>query len=398
MFRRHSTRRRRSPTTLGLQELEPRLALAGDVNVSFRGGTVTLQGDNQANNIWIYQDAGNTVIMPPPFEIGGATRIRFGGAILGAPLVIEGVHTINADMRGGDDVLMIDGDVADPLSLRAVSVNGGSGLNTLELRNLTVARNLTVHGGNGSDFIRVEEATVGSNVRVHAGSGENRVAIESVEAFGVLEVLTGAGGDAVQLLDIEGNAAITVNTGAGDDQLEARTPAPDFVRGRSLAVHLGAGNDDARIDRLTITGGVTVTSGAGNDELGIGTATIGGRLRVDAGDGTNAVLLVTAFAMEGMEINTGRGVDSVVLLNSSTFGALRIRTGGDQDAVRLATVTAGAIDLDVGAGDDVVELVDVTFASRRRFDGGSGRDTVSFQAAQFLPSYFTNFEVLVPVV
>lgn len=431
-FRTQPKPRRPRPATLGLESLEQRLPLAGDVTVAFNNGTLTITGDAQGNQIWVSQRGDRTVVSPSPWEMNGETRLRFG-AVVGLPRVqFGGVKTVVVDLRGGNDVLVMGGLPSDPLNFRALSVNLGAGNNSLSAQGMIVDQNVTVRAGDGADSIRFDQVTVqgstsiqtgngdswvrvsrswlispleviggrnndwvdvhevsASTLRVGTGDGYDTVGIESSAVDVRLEITTGAGHDRVGLGQLRGTGEFVVNTGDGNDVVGAG----DWLPGpRSLTVNLGAGQNEAHFGSMVIGGPLTVTSGAGQDMIDLRSMNVHGRLMIDAGDGNNRVT-VTQISALSIQITTGQGVDQVAVLFGRSTGEVRVRSGAGADEVAILGVEAGAIDVDLGAGNDVASLQWNAFGRRTRFDGGAGRDTMRYLTTEFATSYFTGFEV-----
>lgn len=441
--------------TLGLQPLEPRLPMAGDVSVAFRAGVLTITGDNQANDIWVGRMDGDVVVAPNPLGLGERTRLVHvrGGNVQSdngqiEAITFQGVHTLNVDLRGGDDKLSISSwpDAPRTLAFRNLTANLGSGNNRLDVSDIAVQRNLTVRAAGGHDEISVTNVSVGRSLTVNAGAGDNMVTVEDSfvqgpivlvtgrgrDTIGVFEtqserslsvragdgdnvvtleegarsfagrvnVTTGSGNDEVVLGDISGEAVIAVRTGGGNDIVRNT----GFFQARSLNVNLGRGDnrfDLARHGNIApiILGPLTVTSGAGHDEIDIRETDVRGNLTVRAGDGDNQIrLLAGTRAWGNTLIATGRGADRVGLSNfhinpfQPRGGRLTVRTGAGADEVWLLDVTTGEIDLDLGAGDDRVWIANSDLGRRRRFAGGAGRDTVNDVEGRLGRAFFQGFE------
>ncbi len=434
-FRTAPKPRRPRPATLGIESLEPRLPLAGDVTVAFNNGTLTITGDAQGNQIWVAQRGDKTVVSPSPWEMNGATRLRFGAAV-GMPRVqFGGVHTVVVALQGGNDVLVMGGPPSDPLNFRALTVNLGGGNNSLSVQGMTVNQNLTVRAGDGIDSVRLDQVNVVGETSIQTGNGESQVDLSEssmsgfaemiggrnndriqvyelnalsllvrtgegndhvrtpYSAFAIgLDIATGPGDDRVTLENIQGTGAFIVNTGDGNDFVFARGWSPGA---QSLAVNLGNGQNEAQFIYFTLDGPMTVTGGAGQDLIETRILDVQGHLAIDAGDGNNHVRMSVTSARSG-QITTGQGVDRVSIYASGRYtNELRLRTGGGADSVFISGTEAGTIDVDLGAGDDSVLLAGDLFHRRTRFDGGLGRDTVRSIAGEFGIKFFSGFEEFV---
>jgi hypothetical protein len=450
MFRRNSDRRRLSstrrakPASLAVERLEDRLPMAGDVAVAFNAGILTIDGDNQANFLWVVQDGGRTIVAPSPFERGGQTRLRFRGAILNAPLQLEGVQAISVNLNGGDDDFVMNRAAGLQPNFRSLTVRGGSGNNRLEVWGVQVTQNMAVIGDVGRDAIRLNDVSVGgtltvnggqgdnelrlmrtqaaviqiaagsghdlidvrdanalSRLRVLPGDGNNLIDIASVGVSGQVEITTGVGDDWITLGALSGTAAIAIITGAGDDRVF--TPEngddivlADIVLGQSLTVDMGLGDDRAYLSQIGIDGPVTVNGGAGYTEVVVTRADIGGRLTIVGGDDTTRIRLLTVLVGQGIEVTSGLGNDLLRVSDSETPGEFLVRMGGGNDTVQLSNVTAGIADIGLGMGEDFLFLWQTYFGEIRRIGGGADRDTIRYPVNEFNPASFLGFEVLSP--
>jgi hypothetical protein len=113
--------------------------------------------------------------------------------------------------------------------------------------------------------------------------------------------------------------------------------------GRDLIVKAGAGDDDVFVVGVQIGGGLTVDLGDGADVLEIYGSSIGGDLKVSAGIGADTV--------------------SVGLFN------------GPGGRVEGAVTVRRATTIDLGAGNDFLELVASNFGGAFRASGGSEADS-----------------------
>lgn len=434
-FRTRRKARRPRPATLGIESLEQRLPLAGDVTVAFKDGTLTITGDAQGNQVWVAQRGDKTVVAPSPWEMNGATRLRFGAAVGLSRVEFGGVQAVVVELRGGNDVLVMGGPPSDPLNLRALTVNLGAGNNSLSMQGMTVNQNATVRAGDGIDSVRLEQVTVGGATSIQTGNGDSlielnqswlsgfgeiiggrnndRIQVYEVNALSLqvrtgegndsvstpysaiaigLDIATGPGDDHVALEDIRGTGVFIVNTADGNDSVIARSWSPGA---QSLTVSLGNGQNDARFINFSIGGPITVTGGAGQDFIETRIVDVQGRLTIDAGDGNNTIRMRATSALSG-QITTGQGVDRVSIDAGGRYtGELRLRTGAGADTVWILGIEVGMIDVDLGAGDDVILLAGGHFHRRTRFDGGVGRDTVRYVAGEFGTKFFTGFEAFV---
>lgn len=372
-FRTPSRARRLGRPRLGIERLEQRLSLAGDVTVAFTDGTLTITGDVQGNQIWVTQRGNMTVVSPSPWEMNGATRIRFGASV-GLPRVqFAGVRAVVVDLRGGNDAVVMGSLESDRLNFRALTVTLGAGDDSMLAQNLSVEQDATVRAGAGADSVTVALTTTA----------------------GKLDVGTGVGDDRVSLDTFSGPGAVLVDTGDGNDHVTMRGGVPGP---QSLAVNLGNGLNDAAFINLMIAGPMAVTGGTGTDLIETRIVDVQRLLTINAGDGNNKLRMRSTSAESG-QVTTGQGADQVSIDASGRYtNTLRVRTGSGTDTVSLLSIEAGTIDVDLGAGNDRILLGGDRFHRRLRFDGGLGVDTVRYVAGEFGTKFFMGFEVVEPIM
>lgn len=104
---------------VGLEALESRQLLAGDVLAAVTGGTLHLTGDDLANSIVVTQQSGRLVVTAGD----DTTAVQFDGDA-------KKVHTINVALGAGDDSIELDGVVLrrDLVVIGATSAIGNNRL------------------------------------------------------------------------------------------------------------------------------------------------------------------------------------------------------------------------------------------------------------------------------
>ena len=243
---------------LSVECLEGRFTPAGGVLAVQQGGLLTLTGDREANYV--------TVAVTPT---GGVTVTGINTKVSVSRPVFTGVQSIRANLGTGADAISITGS-GPGVRLAAVSVNGGSEVDTLNVSNLTVAGRLDVVGGSGADVVRITNVlaegkaangAVGVGMNLDLGS-ENDLLYLTVPAGGrqvaQVHIAGGAGSDLVSISGAgAGNSrlsSLVVEGGADDDRLQITSIRVDVGVYRG-----GTGVDriqlfgDTRLDKFTLT-------------------------------------------------------------------------------------------------------------------------------------------------
>ena len=202
-----------------LEWLEDRLALAGDFSVMLVGGTLRIEGSDNADDIRVYDNPDDGMLWVEIREVpGGTLRVsaRFD------PSEVEGVAVL---AKGGNDL------VHCRLNSHRVVISGGDGND--EIHALAQA---LVFGGNGNDTI---------GLFVGAAYGED-------------------GNDALR----GGLGNVTLSGGNGDDQLVGGWGDDRLYGDAGNDILIGDGLDlpteDHSMDRA---GNDFLDGGAGNDHL-----------------------------------------------------------------------------------------------------------------------------------
>ncbi len=149
----------------GVERLERRLPLAGNVKVAYDGTGATrdivITGDSSANHIEIYQP---TTL--DQFVVKGFNNTRVNGVLNGSfrfDIVDDYTDDFRVSLYGGADRLVIRGansDVGDFDAWDDLVISMGTGNDYLELRYVEVGGNLVVDTGTGADFFKTNYVRV----------------------------------------------------------------------------------------------------------------------------------------------------------------------------------------------------------------------------------------------
>ena len=185
---RNGHRTRRLVTPWGIESLEQRRLLSGNVTVSFDAGTntVNIVGDNKANEIVLSGSLGGGT-----YTIAGVNGTTVNGkSSVTRPVVGANGSNFNVSLGNGDDVVRF-GSVAPafvPFTANSLRVDTGNGDDTVALADATLRTGgLAVSTGNGDDTVRVEFSDILGGQTINTGNGDDAV------SFGnEVNVVTGA--------------------------------------------------------------------------------------------------------------------------------------------------------------------------------------------------------------
>jgi Ca2+-binding RTX toxin-like protein len=170
-------------------------------------------------------------------------------------------------------------------------------------------------------------------------------------------------------------AADTLTGGDADDTIEG-LGGNDTLRG-------GAGHD-------TLYGGDgddTLEGGAGADHIEGGA----GRDSINGGDGDDTIIggdgddYVSSNSGSDI-ISTGNGRDSVSVFRPyGSIGNVSVDLGADDDDMRLAASVAGAVQVNLGDGNDRLEII--SFSGQATITLGTGSDLIDLNYTDLAPQY-----------
>src|SRR5919109_2159853 len=93
---------------LGVELLEDRAMLAGNVLASLAGGTFTITGDNFANQISVQQLSATEIRIEGLLDITGQVTTKVNGSLAGVTLTYAGgALNLSMNMKAGSDEVNI---------------------------------------------------------------------------------------------------------------------------------------------------------------------------------------------------------------------------------------------------------------------------------------------------
>lgn len=401
---------------LGVESLESRAMLAGNVSVSLAGGNLLVRGDGQANEIAIVQlSSGQYAVAGlPGTTVQGSTE----------PWVVNGVKgNIDVDLKGGNDLVGVGNDVqalvdkADsyglvdgsslssfisdldsitsgeqlvvPKSLlirtgdgndgvaviadvnKLLNVNLGGGDNIVDIDPTFIGESCIVRGGNGDDLASVFETQINKVLDIYLGKGDNSVYIDD-SSVGLSAIIgTCSGDDEIDLGNLVVGKSLIINTDGGTDTVYAHDHGNGGVEvGVNAIINTGSGSDyaefEGEVEKL-----LHILTCSGDDGVGVFNSTVG-TLIVDVGTGNDSDVLrggdVGLFGDDG-------GVD---LFEVVVRGNLFVFLGTGHDTLFAESITVGRDALvNAGTGDDAVEIVDSIVANLFQALMCAGNDTLT---------------------
>jgi len=255
---------------LGLESLEDRNLMAGDIIANVVNGSLVIRGDEASNGVAIRAGAEPGQYFIVGLEAGGeATSVNGVDAVL-----VSGVtRGIRAGLGQGDDVFRLsDANVRGAVSVSAgrgndhISIGGRDSDDRADDRandrvaNTRIRLGLNLSTGLGNDSVHVGGTRVGGGTRIATGRGADEVGVRDSNLGHTAIISTGGGEDAVNVGGSR-SGLLVVDTGAHDDSVRVVDSA--FA---SLVVTTKTGDDVVGIFGVSARSAVLL-GGRGTDEL-----------------------------------------------------------------------------------------------------------------------------------
>jgi hypothetical protein len=241
---------------------------------------------------------------------------------------------------------------------------------------------LTVNGGSGQDTLTLADGTVTGKVTANFNAGSSQgtmildtmtcqsdVTLQSKEATSQLEM-----NDSV----ISGNLSHQNTAGVGNLVVTSYSTV-----GKAMTLKTSKGNATATIDSLSVVGKTTISAGA-TVSATWGSASqnssLGGLVSITGKTGFGYLDLSYATLTSGISIGLGKG-DTTCLLTSMAVGGTIVYKGGiGVDTATLTAITVtGTSSFVTGAGNDTLVANNSVFTKKVTVNTGDGNDQVGFQ-------------------
>jgi hypothetical protein len=235
------------------------------------------------------------------------------------------------------------------------------------------ASDVKIDLGAGNDLVAVVGANVGGKLSINTGSEDDRVFI-------------GTAGDAVELegVTLPADLAVTVGgrlnvkTGDGDDVIEINDASVNGM----VSVYAGDGDDNVTLGGSVIGPTDGTASAEANVGLGLGLGHGHGEHGLGLGLGRLFHFGGHFRARGGADIDLGNGDDTLNLDNVTARGKISVRAGDGDDTINATAVTSAALSVLGGDGLDAVTLNALT-VDHVGIHTGDDSDTVDVRDSVF---------------
>ena len=406
---------------------------AGNDTVTYRGAETSIDGGAGTDALTLAAAGSITqvdlsVIAGADQTTGDSTSVvnfeSVNAGILSSAITIVGSSAANVITTGSGDDIIQGNAGADTIVAGAgndtvdywgaeVSIDGGTGNNTLIVRsvsglssvNLAAAAGTDITGGDSisvRNFQNLDSSAVGNSLTVTGSSAVNNITtgsgVDTIDGGGGADVISaGAGNDAVTYRGTE----VSIDAGTATDTLVLATgggitavnfsvaAGVDQTTGDTVAVsnfeYLNAGAMTSGVTVTGSTGRNDVTTGSGDDIIdgnggadniiaGAGNDTVtyrGSESTVDGGAGTNTLVMQAAAAVNLVNADQTTG-DLVTVTNFQNVNASALST-----AISI-TGSAGANIITGGSGADTID----GNGGADSLSGGIGDDSIAYYGAE----------------
>lgn len=422
----HARRRRSFSESIG-HTLETRRVPSVTASLS-SAGTLTLAGDNVANNVVLSTDAttGDIILKG---QLG--TQITFDG-ISAAEHVLSNVNSIKGTFGSGNDVVAMN-----DLVVGSVNINLGAGTDSLAMGRV-FASGVTVVGSSGDKTITADDVRFGTT-SISTGAGVDTILMSKAKVVGGLSVSTGTGNDSVSLngagvagglrvlgalkiatsdgndtvsLSANGSdtfGSLSIDTGTGDDVIagvsgrvlgSASIKAGDGTNSvqisdmssTSLSISTGVNNDVVQVNNVSVNGSTSISTSAGADTVDTDLTGIGdshfGSLSINLGENDNRLTMHSRATTNSISISSGAGVDTI-FADALARGSWSVKTGAGADVISVSGGGNGGFSLDSSSGSDTVNVVgNLVVRGNTTINTGQDNDVLNLAAAAGLVNQF----------
>jgi hypothetical protein len=392
-----------------MESLENRRVLAANfIDITLVGDTIELEGDNNANQIEIYQDSRRGFSPSESFTItakpGSETMFRMGADVIGDTYqspISSAIENIIVDFAqgGADEVDFIGKDMSatDASFLDGgltVLTNGEAVVNIMnaDFDSLFVSHqddddigttsltNVTVRG---DEVVEVGPRSFYST-HIESGGGGSVITVSNSRLQGGFSIANDG------LVDVATPDIVLNGTGAADVIMISDTDIGDRTvldPTNVLEIYNGDGGSRTSLSRTVetdpsrIRGNVTIVNGDGFDDISFSMINIFGSSQVENGDGdflhgslttiANGSVIGSDILGGGrLDVVNGTGDDRLVIEESQLPSGITVENGNDADTNTLIIGSAGSTVRTVVGGNTLK-------GSAIQFGNGDGNERIT---------------------
>ena len=204
----------------------------GSVRVKVVGGRLMITGDNLNN--WITVEKGPTA---NSYRVTGLAGTQINGLSDSDGIVFENVtRGIDANLKRGNDMLVIDGSASPDTEFGTIKVWTGRGDDVVRLEGVNTDK-AEFGSAFGNDLFQFIDSSFSELAVDWRGNGASTsLELDGVTVTGRTAVRGGNGDDSVRAVDSSFDAAVVLSGGRGNDVLDAGTDHEPNTMGNTFAV------------------------------------------------------------------------------------------------------------------------------------------------------------------
>jgi hypothetical protein len=280
----------------------------GSVRVKVVGKRLIITGDNLDNLITV--EKGPTA---NSYRITGLAGTQINGR--SGSFVFENVtRGIDANLKGGDDMLILDGSATPDAMPGTIKVRTGRGDDLVRLQGVSVKGKGDLGSWSGSDLVQLIDSNFGA-LAVNVGNGSSTsLLLDNVTVTGQTAVRGGNGADSVRAVD-SNLAAVLIKTGLGNDTVRlegVHATGP-------VQVWTSFGKDLVTVSNSTFGGPVTWIGGAADDEFAAARSTFAKPVNLVGQGGADRMTATGSLFDATVIANGGSGADVLDFAQGNTF-------------------------------------------------------------------------------
>lgn len=317
--------------TPGVENLECRAMLAGNVTATVVNGSLNVQGDNLSNGVAIEQTAPNTFRVRT-YSLGG-TPTLLNGSIDNIQTFFGVTTDVNVGVQSGYDEVTVE------------HLNGGAA---------RIGRNLNIDGGGWKDNVRVQ-ALVG---RSQGGFLIVRNASLVLTNSAVPRNFVLSNGGCLSN-NVAVSGAVSIVGTEDDDQITL-----EALAAASLSIQSLGGRDAVRVaHQPRIAGNVNISTGLGEDAVRVGSISAQ-NLNIQLGpfgpstpsNAVNLSIFGRSNIQQDVRITGGEGPDNMSIDGLHVNDVLFALLGEGNDHLAISNSSSSEAVLDGGDGFDKLTL------------------------------------------
>jgi hypothetical protein len=297
---------------IGVESLERRQLMAGDIFAALEGSFLRVEGDNLDNQIAMTRTATGDIVIAGQNGtlVNGLPSVRFPAVQLNA---------LELRMADGNDTVALRGlQVANDLFADLGA--GNDRLTAPATAATTVNGNMTVLGSEGNDIVQLAGLTVREDMFLDGGLGSINASIQNSSIDKVMSIIGDEADDVVSLAGTRVGLDLLVETKGGSDRVTL-TDLNALHVSINTDSNGAVGLDQVTLNRVTAVEDIGIFTGAGNDIVRLTDVTSGKSIIASLDEGNDRLIATRVSAAEDAVFEGGAGVDT--LENFGIFAGIK---------------------------------------------------------------------------